>query len=246
MWLGNGEWVCWLLNNLQKLQFNVFQDKNLCGFGLLQLDCDFFYYQDVMGWYNKCFSLWVELCNQWGKGVVSLMEILIIGEMLDNIVCFWQLEKVVKVGDELDFCYCFYWSVQLLVSILLVCVLVICIGMGGFFEGWVLGEYYLDKWVCCFVIDFVGGDLKVVVLCGIELVIIFFSGEVKQIEIFYVELFDGYWIFFDWYLIIDLIDLVEMCLFLCCQGEVISEIWFYQYFLLVVDKCNYVDDWIMK
>lgn len=57
--------------------------------------------------------------------------------------------------------------------------MVMCIGMGGFLEGWVLGEYYFEKWVCCFVVDFVGGDLKVVVLKGIELVIMFFSGEVK-------------------------------------------------------------------
>lgn len=56
-----------------------------------------------MGWYNKCLSLWVELCNKWGKGIIGLMEILIMGEMLDNIVCFWQLEKVVKVGDEFVF-----------------------------------------------------------------------------------------------------------------------------------------------
>ena len=101
MWLGNGEWVCRPLNNPQKLQFNAFQDKNPRGFGLLQLDRDFSHYQDVMGWYNKRPSLWVEPRNQWGKGAVSLMEIPTTGETLDNIVCFWQPEKAVKAGDEL-------------------------------------------------------------------------------------------------------------------------------------------------
>jgi glucan biosynthesis protein len=32
------------------------------------------------------------------------------GETLDNIVCFWQPEKAVKAGDELDFSYRLYWS----------------------------------------------------------------------------------------------------------------------------------------
>lgn len=42
-----------------------------------------------MGWYNKRLSLWVESRNKWGKGIIGLMEILITGETLDNIVCFW-------------------------------------------------------------------------------------------------------------------------------------------------------------
>lgn len=70
--------------------------------------------------------------------------------------------------------------------------MVMCTGMGGFLEGWVLGEYYSEKWVCCFAVDFVGGDLKAAVLKGIELVIMLSSGEVKQIEILYIEPIDGY------------------------------------------------------
>ncbi len=38
------------------------------------------------------------------------MEIPTTGETLDNIVCFWQPEKAVKAGDELDFRYRLYWS----------------------------------------------------------------------------------------------------------------------------------------
>ncbi len=40
------------------------------------------------------------------------MEIPTTGETLDNIVCFWQPEKAVKAGDELDFRYRLYWSAQ--------------------------------------------------------------------------------------------------------------------------------------
>lgn len=47
-----------------------------------------------MGWYNKRPSLWVEPRNKWGKGTIGLMEIPTTGETLDNIVCFWQPEKL--------------------------------------------------------------------------------------------------------------------------------------------------------
>ncbi len=50
-----------------------------------------------------------------------------------------------------------------------------------------------------FAIDFVGGDLKAAAPRGIEPVITLSSGEAKQIEILYVEPFDGYRILFDWY-----------------------------------------------
>lgn len=246
MWLGNGEWVCRPLNNPQKLQFNAFQDKNPRGFGLLQLDRDFSHYQDVMGWYNKRPSLWVEPRNQWGKGAVSLMEIPTTGETLDNIVCFWQSEKAVKAGDELDFRYRLYWSAQPPVSTPLARVLATRTGMGGFPEGWAPGEHYPDKWARRFAIDFVGGDLKAAAPRGIEPVITLSSGEAKQIEILYVEPFDGYRILFDWYPTTDSTDPVEMRLFLRCQGEAISETWLYQYFPPAADKRNYVDDRIMK
>ncbi len=80
----------------------------------------------------------------------------------------------------------------------------------------------------------------------IEPVITLSSGEAKQIEILYVEPFDGYRILFDWYPTTDSTDPVEMRLFLRCQGEAISETWLYQYFPPAADKRNYVDDRIMK
>ncbi len=87
------------------MQFNAYTDNNPKGFGLLQLDRDFSHYQDIMGWYNKRPSLWVEPRNKWGKGTIGLMEIPTTGETLDNIVCFWQPEKAVKAGDEFAFQY---------------------------------------------------------------------------------------------------------------------------------------------
>ena len=119
-------------------------------------------------------------------------------------------------------------------------------GMGSFPEGWAPGEHYPEKWSRRFAIDFVGGDLKAAAPKGIEPVITLSSGEAKQVEILYVEPFDGYRILFDWYPTSDSTDPVDMRLFLRCQGDAISETWLYQYFPPAPDKRQYVDDRIMK
>ncbi len=98
----------------------------------MQLDRDFSHYQDIMGWYNKRPSLWVEPRNKWGKGTIGLMEIPTTGETLDNIVCFWQPEKAVKAGDEFAFQYRLYWSAQPPVHCPLARVMATRTGMGSF------------------------------------------------------------------------------------------------------------------
>lgn len=246
MWRGNGEWVCRPLNNPQRLQFNAFTDENPKGFGLLQLDHNFNSYQDVMGWYNKRPSLWVEPRSQWGKGHVCLMEIPTTGETLDNIVCFWQPEKPVKAGDTLGFKYRLYWSGLPPVHTTMAQVYATRTGMGGFPEGWAPGEHYPEKWARRFAIDFVGGDLKAAAPKGIEPVITLSSGEARQVEILYVEPFDGYRILFDWYPTSDSVDPVEMRMFLRCQGQAISETWLYQYFPPAPNKRNYIDERQMR
>ncbi|WP_337087842.1 glucan biosynthesis protein OpgD [Escherichia coli] len=246
MWRGNGEWICRPLNNPQKLQFNAYTDNNPKGFGLLQLDRDFSHYQDIMGWYNKRPSLWVEPRNKWGKGTIGLMEIPTTGETLDNIVCFWQPEKAVKAGDEFAFQYRLYWSAQPPVHCPLARVMATRTGMGGFSEGWAPGEHYPEKWARRFAVDFVGGDLKAAAPKGIEPVITLSSGEAKQIEILYIEPIDGYRIQFDWYPTSDSTDPVDMRMYLRCQGDAISETWLYQYFPPAPDKRHYVDDRVMS
>ncbi|CCK07136.1 Glucans biosynthesis protein D precursor [Cronobacter sakazakii 696] len=72
------------------------------------------------------------------------------------------------------------------------------------------------------------------------------TGEAKQVEILYVEPFDGYRIQFDWYPTSDSVDPVEMRMFLRCQGEAISETWLWQYFPPAPDKRKYVDDRQMR
>lgn len=246
MWRGNGEWICRPLNNPQKLQFNAFQDKNPRGFGLLQLDRDFSHYQDVIGWYDKRPSLWVEPRSAWGEGSINLLEIPTTGETLDNIVCFWQPKQEIKAGTSLAFNYRLYWAAEPPVRSPLARVMATRTGIGGFPEGWAPGEHYPEKWARRFAIDFVGGDLNAAAPKGIEPVITLSGGEAKQIEILYVEPFNGYRIQFDWYPTTESTDPVEMRMFLRCRGEAISETWLYQYFPPAPDKRQYVDDRVMR
>ncbi|MCL2893523.1 glucan biosynthesis protein D [Brenneria tiliae] len=242
MWTGAGEWICRPLNNPQKLRFNTYQDNNPKGFGLLQTDRDFDNYQDVIGWYHKRPSLWVEPVGRWGKGAVTLMEIPTTGETLDNIVCFWHPETPIKAGSEYNYRYKLYWSADAPERTPLARVHATRTGMGGFPEGWAPGEHYPAQWARRFAVDFVGGDLKSAAPRGIEPVITLSDGQAKNIEILYVEPFDGYRILFDWYPTSEKNDPVDMRLFLRSQGETLSETWLYQYFPPAADQRRYIDD----
>jgi glucan biosynthesis protein len=242
MWRGNGEWVCRPLNNPQKLQFNAFADENPKGFGLLQLDHEFNNYQDVIGWYNKRPSLWVEPVGNWGKGAVNLLEIPTTGETLDNIVCFWQPEKPVKAGDSFDFSYKLYWSSEPPERSPLSNVLATRTGMGGFPEGWAPGENYPKVWARRFAVDFIGGELKAYADKGLAPVINVSAGKIKDIEILYVQPFDGYRILFDWYPDSDSVMPVELRMYVKSGNTALTETWLYQYFPPAPDKRRYIDD----
>jgi glucan biosynthesis protein len=95
--------------------------------------------------------------------------------------------------------------------------------MGGFPEGWAPGENYPKVWARRFAIDFVGGDLKAAAP-KVEPVITLSSGEAKQVEILYVEPFDGYRILFDWYPTSDSTEPVDMRV-PALPGDAISETW---------------------
>ncbi|MGC6387417.1 glucan biosynthesis protein D [Ewingella sp. S1.OA.A_B6] len=242
MWRGNGEWVCRPLNNPKKLQFNAFADENPKGFGLLQLDHEFNNYQDVIGWYNKRPSLWVEPVGNWGKGALNLLEIPTTGETLDNIVCFWQPEKPVKAGDSFDFSYKLYWSSTPPERSPLANVLATRTGMGGFPEGWAPGEHYPNVWARRFAVDFIGGDLKANADKGLAPVINVSSGKIKDIEILYVQPFDGYRILFDWYPDSDSVEPVELRMYIKTGNTALTETWLYQYFPPAPDQRRYIDD----
>jgi len=232
MWRGNGEWVCRPLNNPPRVQFNTFADDNPKGFGLLQTDRDFSHYEDIVGNYHKRPSLWVEPKGQWGKGEIQMLEIPTTGETMDNVVAFWKPEQAIERGQTLSYGYKLYWSAQPPVKSDLARVRKTFTGIGGFPEGWAPGEHYPDVWAQRIAVDFIGGQLKHFYDndIGIHTQLDVPEGDVKQLEILWVEEIDGFRIQFDWYPTNDATDPINMRLNLTANDKTVSETWLYQYF----------------
>jgi periplasmic glucans biosynthesis protein len=112
MWTGTGEWIWRPLVNPQRLRVSSFSDENPRGFGLLQRNRNFDDYQDLEARYDRRPSLWVEPTEQWGKGVVQLIEIPTDSEANDNIVAFWIPEQPVEGGSEWRLAYRLHWCLE--------------------------------------------------------------------------------------------------------------------------------------
>lgn len=159
MWRGNGEWICRPLYNPPTIQFNTFQDDNPRGFGLVQHSHDFDEYRNVVAWYNRRPSLWLEPKGNWGEGQIALMEMPTVGETVDNIVAFWIPAEPVNAHDHLHYAYTLYWWPEPPVSPTLAEVDKSWSGMGGVPEGWIPGDRSPDTYARRFAIDFVGAPL---------------------------------------------------------------------------------------
>jgi periplasmic glucans biosynthesis protein len=109
IWNGAGERIWRPLNNPTRTFHTSYADNNPKGFGLAQRDRDFDHYLDGVG-YEKRPSTWVEPLNDWGPGVVQLVEIPTDDEIYDNIAAYWLPEKPAKAGDALSFQYRLHWS----------------------------------------------------------------------------------------------------------------------------------------
>ena len=232
IWRGNGEWICRPLNNPPRLQFNSFSDNSPKGFGLLQTDHEFDSYEDIVGNYHNRPSLWVEPLGDWGRGEIQLLEIPTSGETMDNIVAFWKPEAAVEAGQALHYAYKLHWSAFPPVQSDLARVRKTFTGIGGFPEGWAPGEHFPDVWAQRIAIDFVGGNVKHFHdnEIGLQTHLDVPDGEVKNIQIFWVDDFEGFRIQFDWYPTSDALDPLDMRLTLSAEGVTISETWVYQYF----------------
>jgi len=102
---GNGEHLWRPLNNPQRLAFSNFQVKNPRGFGLLQRERAFEWYQDLEAKYERRPSAWITPVGNWGMGRVELVEIPSEGEFDDNIVTFWVPAGAVTAGSTRAFEY---------------------------------------------------------------------------------------------------------------------------------------------
>ena len=110
MFSGSGARLWRPLNNPEDLQYSAFMDNNPRGFGLLQRQREFNYYQDNEAKYERRPSAWVEPIGKWGKGVVSLIEIPTNSEFNDNIISFWRSDTPLKAGERREFSYNLYFN----------------------------------------------------------------------------------------------------------------------------------------
>ena len=101
----SGEWLWRPLINPRNLEMNYFQTENVRGFGLLQRDDQFSYYQDLGAHYETRPSAWVETQGDWGKGHVVLVELPTDSETNDNIVAFWSPRDPVSKDQSLAYNY---------------------------------------------------------------------------------------------------------------------------------------------
>lgn len=110
IWNGNGEVLWRPLANPTQLQISAFVDVNPRGFGLIQRNRRAEDYADLEAHYENRPSLWITPGENWGNGVVELVEIPADQEIYDNIVAFWRPRNTIEAGSEFDFSYRMTWG----------------------------------------------------------------------------------------------------------------------------------------
>ncbi len=100
------------LQQVERVTTQRFPKKNPKSFSLLQRDREPTHYQDREAHYERRPSVRVEALGEWGAGLVHLMELPTPNEYNDNVVAFWQPEKIPAAGDELLFKYRLHWFQQ--------------------------------------------------------------------------------------------------------------------------------------
>ena len=101
----DGEWIWRPLTNRDKLQVSSFQSASPRGFGLLQRDRDSRHYKDLDLQYERRPSAWIEPAEDWGEGVVQLIEIPSDAERYDNIALLWVPKARTEPGQEWSLSY---------------------------------------------------------------------------------------------------------------------------------------------
>jgi glucans biosynthesis protein len=109
---GAGEMLWRPLANPKDLQVSSFVDKNPQGFGLMQRPRDPEDFADFEALYHKRPSVWVTPHEDWGPGVVRLVEIPTTREIFDNIVAYWRPQTPLQPGREHRFTYTLSWGTE--------------------------------------------------------------------------------------------------------------------------------------
>ena len=109
---GKGEHIWRPLINAKRIEFSVFADKGLKGFGLLQRERRADRFEDFDAKYDLRPSVWVEPKDEWGEGSVDLVELPTQNEYLDNIVAYWRPKEQLLPGKVHEFRYRLTWCFQ--------------------------------------------------------------------------------------------------------------------------------------
>ncbi|MBF0530269.1 MAG: glucan biosynthesis protein [Deltaproteobacteria bacterium] len=222
VWTGAGEWIWRPLGNPHYMRVNSYMDENPRGFGLLQRDREYEHYLDDWAFYHLRPSVWVEPIGQWGRGAVMLVEIPTADETFDNIVAFWNPDRPIKTGDELNYAYRLHWCEKSPIRAPLAEVVSTRLGIGG-----IVGQkrpYYSRK----FVIDFSGGDLPMLsAKAPVEAVITASRGKVENVSARPLRVTSGRRAIFD--LRPEGTEPVDLRCFLRIGGATLTETWQYQW-----------------
>jgi glucans biosynthesis protein len=100
-----GEWIWRPLANRLHVRGTALEDRDLRGFGLAQREREFARYLDVEALYHRRPSEWVLVEDDWGTGVVELLEAPTDSEFSDNIATAWVPEAPFSAGDERRYRY---------------------------------------------------------------------------------------------------------------------------------------------
>ncbi|MEM7487657.1 MAG: glucan biosynthesis protein G [Pseudomonadota bacterium] len=110
IWNGAGEMLWRQLANPTTLQVSSFVDDSPRGFGLMQRADKLSDFADLEAHYHRRPSLWIEPGEEWGPGVVRLVEIPSDEEIYDNIVAYWRPREVMPAGSEHRLTYRMSWG----------------------------------------------------------------------------------------------------------------------------------------
>ncbi len=218
---GNDEWLWRPLDNSKNLRISSFVDENPKGFGLLQRDRNVGSYLDFEAHYEARPSVWVEPMENWGKGMVQLVEIPSRQEIHDNIVAYWVPAKSIQAGQEYRFSYRLIWLNEVMKERELASIVATRTGMGG-----VSGmQISTDKRK--FVVDFVGSELSEDFQAqGIRPEVSCKTGKITHVGTHYNPVTGGVTVYMD-YLPKENTD--ELRISLVRDGQTISEVWSYQW-----------------
>ena len=110
VWNGAGEMLWRPLANPTSLQVSSFVDEAPRGFGLMQRARRLSDFADLEAYYHERPSLWIEPADDWGPGIVRLVEIPSDQEIYDNIVAYWRPREPLAAGREYRFAYRMLWT----------------------------------------------------------------------------------------------------------------------------------------